>query len=36
MPLTVKTLNRLSGSPYIEDWNGVEVTIGIEKVKSLW
>ena len=29
-----KVLSRLTGSPYIEDWTGVEFTVGVEKVKA--
>lgn len=30
----LKMITKLSGSPYIEDWNGMKVKIGTEKVRA--
>ncbi len=30
----MKTLQKLSGSPYVEDWQGLQVTLHVAKVKA--
>lgn len=30
----MKTISKLYGSPYIEDWHGKQIQIGIEKIKA--
>lgn len=30
----MKTLNKLSGSPYVEDWSGLQVTLYVAQVKA--
>lgn len=30
----MKTLQKLSGSPYVEDWNGLQVTLYVAQVKA--
>lgn len=33
-PTNMKTIHKLFGTPYIEDWQGKQIQIGMEKVKA--